>query len=68
MKFLKYELEIRWYTQKNLADFLKVRPNTVSDWINGKTSRIKKAWLERIAKFLNISYDKLIEMRRKEYE
>lgn len=66
MKFLKQELDIRGYTQADLANAIGTTQVTVSRWVNGDTTRIKKVWLERIAKFLNITYEELVEMRRKE--
>ncbi|MCD7799643.1 MAG: helix-turn-helix domain-containing protein [Ruminococcus sp.] len=46
----------RGCTQLALANFLGVKPNTVSDWINKGTSP-KVEHIYRIAEFFNVSFD-----------
>lgn len=48
------------YTQASLAEFVGVKPNTVSDWIKKGTSP-KIEHLYKIADFFNVSFDYLFQ-------
>lgn len=48
------ELEKQHKTQKELADYLNIRPQTITDWKNGKTKSYQK-YLQDISKFLGVS-------------
>lgn len=53
---LKELIKSRDITQKELAEFLGVKQNTVSDWINRGTSP-KIEHIYRIADFFSVSFD-----------
>ncbi len=46
-------------TQKELADFLGVKKNCVTDWKSGKSRSFEK-YIYQIAVFLNVSVDYLL--------
>lgn len=46
--------------QKDLAHFLGVKAQTVSDWKSGKTQSYKKH-IDKIAEYFNVSVDYLLE-------
>lgn len=52
-------LTSRHIEQKELAAFLGVRGQTISDWKSGKTKSYKK-YIEKIAEFFNVSVDYLL--------
>ena len=53
---LKALLSVKGCTQLALANFLGVKPNTVSDWLNKGTSP-KIEHIYRIAEFFGVSFD-----------
>lgn len=53
---LKELIKSRGITQKELAEFLGVKQNTVSDWINRGTSP-KIEHIYRIADYFSVSFD-----------
>lgn len=59
-KNLKWYLELKGVTQKDLAQYLGVNPSSVNDWIKGKKyPRIDK--IEMIARYFGILKSDLIE-------
>lgn len=59
-KNLKWYLELKGATQKDLAQYLGVNPSSVNDWIKGKKyPRIDK--IEMIARYFGILKSDLIE-------
>ena len=63
-KNLKRFREERKLTQKQLAEVLGVRHNTVSTWENG-TNSIDVSLLMQICEFLNVSLDDMFGKKRK---
>jgi transcriptional regulator with XRE-family HTH domain len=47
-------------SQKELTDYLGVDKATYSDWKNGKTSSYKR-YIDKIAEFLDSSYDYILD-------
>lgn len=59
-KNLKWYLELKGITQKDLAQYLGVNPSSVNDWIKGKKyPRIDK--IEMIARYFGVLKSDLIE-------
>lgn len=59
-KNLKWYLDLKGVTQKDLAQYLGVNPSSVNDWIKGKKyPRIDK--IEMIARYFGILKSDLIE-------
>lgn len=54
------ELKRKGFSQKELADYLELSPNNITDWKSGR-SRSYTKYLPQIAKFLNVSVDYLVE-------
>lgn len=54
------ELKIKGILQKELADYLDLSPNNITDWKSGR-SRSYTKYLPQIAKFLGVSVDYLVE-------
>ncbi len=63
---LKTLLSTQNKKQSQLADFVGVKPNTVSDWIN-KGSSPKIEHLCRISEFFNVSLDFLLTGKEKSH-
>ena len=59
-KNLKYYLDLRGKTQKDLVEYLGVSKGAVSQWVNGNRSMSAETG-NRIAEFLNVSIDLLNE-------
>lgn len=56
---LKKLREKRGWSQKQLADKCKFRPETVSRWERGKIGRIRSLSRERLIKVFNVSWEEL---------
>jgi transcriptional regulator with XRE-family HTH domain len=54
------ELKRKGLSQKELADYLDISPNNITDWKSGR-SRSYTKYLPQIAKFLGTSVDYLVE-------
>lgn len=57
-KLIKQKLEEKRYTQKDLAEFLKITPQAVLSLLNTENPRIDTVM--RVAEFLEVSLDELI--------
>lgn len=64
IQVVKQLMEKQGVKQKDLAIFLDVKPNTISDWMNEKTQpNILYAY--RISDFFNVSFDFLFTGKEK---
>lgn len=60
LKELRNEAQI---TQRQLAEALNVKPNTVNQWENGKR-QLGASILPRLAELLNCSVDELLGVKK----
>ncbi|MGN1411648.1 MAG: helix-turn-helix domain-containing protein [Oscillospiraceae bacterium] len=56
---LKLLIEQKGCTQREFAEYVGVRPNTVSDWLGKKGTSPKVEYLYKMTKFFNVSFDYL---------
>ncbi len=57
---IMFLLQSKNLEQKDLADFLGVRRQTITDWKSGKTQSYNK-YIEKIANYFNVSVDYLLD-------
>ena len=57
---IMFLLQSKNLEQKDLADFLGIRRQTITDWKSGKTQSYNK-YIEQIANFFDVSVDYLLD-------